>query len=615
MASWNVCGCRKKEKRQQIDTYLHSYGVAVAFLQEANIDAARSNTTNYTWLTGTMRTNQKRNLAVLTSRWFDIRHVEVLPVGRHALQVNLRYAVSLRLHCITVLNVHGPNRHQPPFLAHLGSFLNSVPNIKKTLLVGDFNCQLAWDDATESEKFSLGPVTCHQTTNENGVQFRYFLNRHKLVVLTMRSHRSLLWTWTNGTTCSQLDHVILPSKSQLFLKHTKASKPSAVKTDHKLVLWEVIQHSVEAQQRPIQKKVAFRVRSPLPASEASCLRQPEIMKQYHDRLQKIRPVSMSSTVDDAWEEIIQKTKKAASSSLRKTSFLPRDRECRLAAAAVSKYRFWMSWKPSERVAAKLEESTARLKVLLKKCDEEKCVEFFKEKRKLPLGKRIHQTCRFMKNDLKATKRIKYSTIPINAWQTPAASQEDGLPKPIDERDGQDLPAGPTLADLQRILTKTHNGKAAGHDRLPAEYFKYADEPTLRELHAITKEVWDNNKLPSAWKKNIVVPIPKIRNPSTVDHYRKICLSSTGYKLYATWVLEVLQRYVGEIGPHQAAFSEGRSTTDHLFVAQRVLQEHWNGGDPLYLMSLDIEKAFDRINLQALPAVILILRMKDEKLFK
>lgn len=149
----------------------------------------------------------------------------------------------------------------------------------------------------------------------------------------------------------------------------------------------------------------------------------------------------------------------------------------------------------------------------------------------------------------------------------------------------------------------HNGKTPGQDQLTTELLKYADESVLRQLQQLMTTVWSRNELPETWKQNLLIPIPKCRNPNTVSQYRRICLSSTGYKIYAMWVLEKLQSYVGELGCHQAAFLPDRSTTNHLFVTQRILQEKWNEGTPIALMSLDVEKAFDRINLRSLPTVL------------
>lgn len=112
-----------------------------------------------------------------------------------------------------------------------------------------------------------------------------------------------------------------------------------------------------------------------------------------------------------------------------------------------------------------------------------------------------------------------------------------------------------------------------------------------------------NEIPSDWRHVLVVPIPKVKKPKSVDEYRRICLSCTAYKVYASWILWKLQTMVPAIGSHQAAFLPGRSTTDHLFVLQRLLQERWNGGKSTLVMSLDIEKAFDRVSLEALPAIL------------
>ena len=81
------------------------------------------------------------------------------------------------------------------------------------------------------------------------------------------------------------------------------------------------------------------------------------------------------------------------------------------------------------------------------------------------------------------------------------------------------------------------------------------------------------------------------------------LTCTAYKIYAIWLLDKLQQYVGDIGLHQSAFLPGRSTIDHIFVLQRILQERWNEGTPLIMMSLDIEKALDTVSLESLSSIL------------
>lgn len=57
----------------------------------------------------------------------------------------------------------------------------------------------------------------------------------------------------------------------------------------------------------------------------------------------------------------------------------------------------------------------------------------------------------------------------------------------------------------------------------------------------------------------------------------------------------------EIPDYQAAFIQNRSCDDHMFTftIRRILEEQWRKGRMTYILSLDLEKAFDKVNLIAL----------------
>ncbi|KAL9699557.1 hypothetical protein quinque_002998 [Culex quinquefasciatus] len=141
------------------------------------------------------------------------------------------------------------------------------------------------------------------------------------------------------------------------------------------------------------------------------------------------------------------------------------------------------------------------------------------------------------------------------------------------------------------------------DGINAELIKYADSGTIQELKDILARVWDENEVPDGWRETMMVPIPKVARPKCVGDYRRISLSSIGYKLYASWLLDALLENAEIIGNHQAAFLQGRSTLHHIFVAKRILEEKWNAGDDLYVMGLDISKAFDNVSLKDLEEVL------------
>lgn len=69
------------------------------------------------------------------------------------------------------------------------------------------------------------------------------------------------------------------------------------------------------------------------------------------------------------------------------------------------------------------------------------------------------------------------------------------------------------------------------------------------------------------------------------------------------MLQRLDAMIPELGDYQAAFLHNRSADDHIYTLRRNLEEEWNAGNYLMVASLDLEKAFDMIDLNV--AVIVL----------
>jgi len=144
-----------------------------------------------------------------------------------------------------------------------------------------------------------------------------------------------------------------------------------------------------------------------------------------------------------------------------------------------------------------------------------------------------------------------------------------------------------------------NGTCAGPDKINAELLKNGP-PELYEL--ITKllaEAWITNTVPTDWLTTNQVPLPKTPHPRTVDDFRRITISSAMYKVYATFLMQQLQRYLPDISSYQAGFLPNRSTDDHVFTLRRLCEERWRMGLPTFILSIDLRKAFDMVNTHAL----------------
>lgn len=507
---------------------------------------------------------------------------------------------------LVILNVHGPNRKADHFFSRLGTAINNLKQIKNILVAGDFNSQLGQVHRETYEASLIGKFVGHDNFNENGCQMRMFLNLYNLAARTTQANASFKYTWSNRSCRSQIDHLLTHTQSNLFLRRMQCTRPCSVATDHMALFCNIVRNRCSKQQT-----MNIRAYS-RPDVDVSLLRNPSVQKNFKDRLTTDEMEISTVSVEEMWTGIRDKIRKASLKTLQRTSRLPPHRECRLALAQVKKFSFWVNRSENPKWKYKLEEAREQLTKRLRAYEEKQIAEFFKSLHNYPSGERINRTYKYLKRfKKKMSVRKTKPNLTLKDW-VPSMILPSQIPNLLPEQQSVDPILPPTLLEIQDILAQMKNGKSPGVDGLYTEFYKYSDEKTIQDLHALLVKVWETNQLPEEWKQSVVVPIPKVRNPRTINDYRPISLSCTAYKIYASWILKKLQQTICPIGLHQAAFLPGRSTMDHVHVLQRIVQEKWNEGTSLVLMSLDIEKAFDHVSLLALPAILKGKREKEKK---
>lgn len=157
---------------------------------------------------------------------------------------------------------------------------------------------------------------------------------------------------------------------------------------------------------------------------------------------------------------------------------------------------------------------------------------------------------------------------------------------------------PSEDDIRTIIKFIRSGTAPGKDGIPVEFFKHAPPNVIQGIHSVIEKIWISNEPPSEWIETIQVPIPKVKNPSSVNDYRRITLCNVGYKIYSKLLLNRLDEYLNLPSSYQAAFLANRSTEDHMFTIRRVLDEEWRSGNRIYVLSIDLARAFDTVDLTA-----------------
>ncbi|KAE9412540.1 hypothetical protein Angca_007926, partial [Angiostrongylus cantonensis] len=90
----------------------------------------------------------------------------------------------------------------------------------------------------------------------------------------------------------------------------------------------------------------------------------------------------------------------------------------------------------------------------------------------------------------------------------------------------------------------------------------------------------------------------------IGKYRPICLLSVVYKLFTRAILNRIDRTLDEGQPCvQAGFRKGFSTMDHINTLTKLIEVSREYKRPLCLTFIDLQKAFDSIEIEAVMEVI------------
>ena len=134
----------------------------------------------------------------------------------------------------------------------------------------------------------------------------------------------------------------------------------------------------------------------------------------------------------------------------------------------------------------------------------------------------------------------------------------------------DIKLGPfTQEELDSVLRKIKNRKAAGLDEIPPEVWKTRqfDDILLRHCNA----VYNQNPI-DRWMKGCILPFPKKGDLGLAKNYRGITLTSIAAKIYNALLRNRIEPKIDNIlRKNQNGFRRNRSTTSLLLTIRRILE--------------------------------------------
>ena len=155
--------------------------------------------------------------------------------------------------------------------------------------------------------------------------------------------------------------------------------------------------------------------------------------------------------------------------------------------------------------------------------------------------------------------------------------------------------------MQAAIDRLKCGKARDSSQTEAQDIKGCDEETKEWIRQIFNELLQQKDCtPKSWGGIRIKVIYKKGDVQDVGNYRPICSLPALYKLFSTLLYtRFYPRLDQGQPPDQGGFGRSHQTVDHLMVYRMLEQRCREWSIPLYISTIDLKKAFDRIRHQSL----------------
>ena len=127
----------------------------------------------------------------------------------------------------------------------------------------------------------------------------------------------------------------------------------------------------------------------------------------------------------------------------------------------------------------------------------------------------------------------------------------------------------TQEELDSVLRKIRNRKAAGLDEIPPEVWKTRQFDDILHRHCNT--VYNQNPI-DKWMKGCIPPFPKKGDLGLAKNYRGITLTSIAAKIYNALLRNRIEPKIDNIlRKNQNGFRRNRSKTSQMLTIRRILE--------------------------------------------
>lgn len=163
----------------------------------------------------------------------------------------------------------------------------------------------------------------------------------------------------------------------------------------------------------------------------------------------------------------------------------------------------------------------------------------------------------------------------------------------------------SVEEVQEAVREMKAGKAPGLDGCVVECLKCGGVKIIEWLVRVLNVCFESGIVPVDWVSACIVPLYKGKGDKyECTSYRGISLLSVVGKVYGRILIKRVRGCTeGMIGEEQCGFRSGRGCVDQVFAVRQLCEKYLEKGKGIFWAFMDLEKAYDRIDRDALWVVL------------
>lgn len=161
-------------------------------------------------------------------------------------------------------------------------------------------------------------------------------------------------------------------------------------------------------------------------------------------------------------------------------------------------------------------------------------------------------------------------------------------------------------EIRQTIFSMQELQAPNSDGFQAKFFQDNWDIVGAAVCNFVRKAFEEGRVDRSSNETLHCVIPKVEHPERANQFRPIILCNVIIKTITKLMTACLRPFLSDlIGPTQSAFIPGRGCQDNITVAQEIIHsfKKCRGKDGYFIMSVDLEKAYDRVNWDFLSWVL------------